>query len=108
MGARLSRLAVTLTGFARMAHTGGADASEIRVLSTVVFGEVWHEFQPRFEAAGHKLTLVFGTSGPMAEWVGEGEGGDVGIGTSSGIDRLRREDRVADTVAVLRAKGSEM
>ena len=91
---RVPRLAAALTAFALLAHPGGVAGAELRVLSTIALGEAWHELQPRFEARGHKLTLVFGTSGAIAGRVAAGEAGDVVIGTSGGIERLSQEGKV--------------
>lgn len=59
----LSRIATLLATLALLVPAGRAGAAEIKVLSTVALSEAWHELQPKFEATGHKLTLVLGTSG---------------------------------------------
>lgn len=90
-----SRIAALLAALALLVPAGRAGAAELKVLSTPALREAWHELQPKFEASGHKLTLVLGTSGGIAKRVAEGEAGDVIISTSSGIEGLARDGKVA-------------
>jgi len=91
----LSRIAVVLAALASLVPTASAAAAEVKVLSTVALRDAWHELQPKFEASGHKLALVLGTSGGINKRVAEGETGDVIVSTSSGIEGLSRDGKVA-------------
>jgi molybdate transport system substrate-binding protein len=71
-----------------------ASAAEIKVFSSLAFSDAWRQLKPQFEARGHKLTLVLGTSGMMSKRVGEGEVGDVILSTTSSIDALIKDDRI--------------
>jgi molybdate transport system substrate-binding protein len=89
------RIATLLAALALLAPGGRAGAAELKVLSTIALGEAWHELQPRFEATGHKLTLVLGTSGGVNKRIADGETGDVIVSTSGGIEGLARAGKVA-------------
>jgi len=90
-----SRLGIaTLLAALALAPAGRAGAAELKVLSTIALGEAWHDIQPRFEATGHKLTLVLGTSGGINKRVADGETADVIVSTSAGIGGLTRAGKV--------------
>jgi molybdate transport system substrate-binding protein len=91
----LSRIAAMLAALAFLVPAGRAGAAEVKVLSTVALRDAWHELQPKFERSGHKLTLVLGTSGGINKRVAEGETGDVIVSTSSGIEGLAKDGKVA-------------
>jgi molybdate transport system substrate-binding protein len=90
----LSRIAAVLVALALLVPAGSAGAAEVKVLSIIALREAWHELQPKFEASGHKLTLVLGTSGGINKRVAEGEAGDVIVSTSSGIEGLAKDGKV--------------
>ena len=96
----LSRIATLLATLALLVPAGRAGAAEIKVLSTVALSDAWHELQPRFEATGHKLTLVLGTSGGINKRIADGEPGDVIVSTSSGIEGLARAGKVTAGTSV--------
>jgi molybdate transport system substrate-binding protein len=96
----LSRVAALLAALAFVAPAGRAGAAEIKVLSTIALGAAWRELQPKFEAAGHKLTLALGTSGGIDKRVAEGEPGDVIVSTSSGIETLARAGKITAGTSV--------
>jgi len=96
----LSRIATLLATLALLVPAGRAGAAEIKVLSTVALSEAWHALQPRFEATGHKLTLVLGTSGGINKRIADGEPGDVIVSTSSGIEGLGRAGKVTAGTSV--------
>jgi molybdate transport system substrate-binding protein len=74
--------------------TGSAMAADLKVLSTPALREVWHDLAPKFEAQGHKLTIVFAPSGAIAR--GEGDPADLLVSTPAGIDTLIKAGKVVD------------
>ena len=93
MAYRLFGCAVAL---ALAAQTGFAAAAELKVLTTPALSEVWHELAPKFEATGHKLTIVYAPSGAIARRVTEGEAADLLVSTPAGIDTLIKSGKVTD------------
>jgi len=93
MAYRLFGCAVAL---ALAAQTGFAAAAELKVLTTPALSEVWHELAPKFEATGHKLTIVYAPSGAIAKRVTDGEGADLLVSTPAGIDTLIKSGKVTD------------
>jgi molybdate transport system substrate-binding protein len=81
---------------ALVGQTGWAMAAELKVLTTPALTEVWHELAPKFEATGHKLTIVYAPSGAIAKRVTEGEAADLLVSTPAGIDSLIKAGKVAD------------
>lgn len=84
-------LALALVG-----QTGWTMAAELKVLTTPALTEVWHELAPKFEATGHKLTIVYAASGAIAKRVTDGEAADLLVSTPAGIDGLIKAGRVTD------------
>ena len=93
MAYRLFGCAVAL---ALAAQTGFAAAAELKVLTTPALSEVWHELAPKFEATGHKLTIVYAPSGAIAKRVTDGEAADLLVSTPAGIDGLIKSGKVTD------------
>jgi molybdate transport system substrate-binding protein len=91
----LPRIGAVLAALALLIPAAIAGAAEVKVLSTVALRDAWHELQPKFEASGHKLTLVLGTSGGINKRIADGEAGDVIVSTSSGIEGLAKDGKVA-------------
>src|ERR1044072_1973781 len=85
-----------LVALALAAQTGLAAAAELKVLTTPALTEVWHELAPKFEATGHKLTIVYAASGAIAKRVTDGESADLLVSTPAGIDGLIKAGKVAD------------
>ena len=81
---------------ALMALTGSAMAAELKILTTPALTETWEELGPKFEATGHKLTIVYAPSGAIAKRVSEGETADLLVSTPAGIDSLIKAGKVAD------------
>src|ERR1044072_2154702 len=81
---------------ALMALTGSAMAAELNILTTPALTETWEELGPKFEATGHKLTIVYAPSGAIAKRVSEGETADLLVSTPAGIDSLIKAGKVAD------------
>jgi molybdate transport system substrate-binding protein len=72
-----------------------AQAAELRVLCTVALGPVYDEVIPVFErATGHKVTVVYATSGAVADRVRKGEIADVLITSRAGIESLIKQGRL--------------
>jgi molybdate transport system substrate-binding protein len=74
--------------------TGIAGAAELKVYSTIALTEAWHDLKPKFEARGHKLVLVMGTSGALGKQISAGEKGDVLVSTTGGIESQIKEGKV--------------
>ena len=87
----ISRIAA---GFAIVLFTQAAAAADLKVLTTPALSEVWHDLQPKFEATGHKLILVYAPSGAIATRTTAGEFHDVLFSTTGGIDTLTRNGKV--------------
>ena len=87
---------VGAVALALAAHTGAMEAAELKVLTTPALTEVWHELAPKFEATGHKLTIVYAPSGAIAKRVSDGEAADLLVSTPAGIDGLIRAGKVTD------------
>jgi molybdate transport system substrate-binding protein len=73
-----------------------AQAADLKILTTPALTEVWQELGPKFEAAGHKLTIVYASSGAVAKRVTEGETADLLVSTPAGIDGLIKAGKVTD------------
>jgi molybdate transport system substrate-binding protein len=76
--------------------TGFAAAAELKILTTPALTETWEELAPKFEATGHKLTLVYAPSGAIAKRVTEGEAADLLVSTPAGIDSLIKAGKVLE------------
>src|SRR5712692_5640997 len=83
-----------LMASAAVLDVGAPSAAEIKVFSSLAFSDAWRQLKPQFEARGHQLTLVVGTSGMISKRVGEGEVGDVILSTTSSIDALIKAGRI--------------
>lgn len=91
---RLGRIAAI--GLFGVAQIGIASAADLKVLTTPALTEVWHELAPKFEATGHKLTIVYAASGAIGKRVTEGETADLLVSTPAGIDGLIKSGKVTD------------
>jgi len=76
------------------ALTGSTMAAELKVLTTPALSQAWEELGPKFEAAGHKLTIVYAPSGAIAKRVADGESADLLVSTPAGIDSLIKTGKV--------------
>ena len=85
-------IAVGIAAFALSLQA--AAAAELKVLTTPALSAVWEDLAPKFEASGHKLTIVFAASGAIAKRVADGEVADVLVSTVGGIDSLIRDGKV--------------
>jgi molybdate transport system substrate-binding protein len=81
-------------GLVVAAHIVPVSAADLKILSTPALTEVWHELAPKFEAAGHKLTIVYAPSGAIAKRVTDGETADLLVSTPAGIDTLIKAGKV--------------
>src|SRR5450759_1799638 len=86
---RVAAIAVFLIAQATFAF-----AAELKVISTPALSEVWTELKPKFEATGHKITLVSLASGAITKKVMEGETADVLFSTTGGIETLAKDGKV--------------
>jgi len=100
-----SRIAFAVAALA-LAVAGVADAAELKVYSSLVFGEIWAELKPKIEARGHKLELVLLPSGAVTKRVTEGEAVDVIVTTAPAIDGLAKSGKLApDTTRAVASVG---
>jgi molybdate transport system substrate-binding protein len=76
-----------------------AAAAELKVLTTPALTAVWEELAPKFEATGHKLTIVYAPGAAIAKRVAEGEAADVLFSTTGGIDSLVKSGKVIAATA---------
>jgi len=88
----LVRLAAGFVG--AMMVVQAATAAELKVLTTPALSAVWHDLKPKFEAAGHKLDLVYAPGAAIAKRVAEGEAADVMFSTGAGIDNMIKSGKV--------------
>ena len=84
------------TGLFIVAQTALTAAADLKVLTTPALTEVWHELAPKFEATGHKLTIVYAPSGAIAKRVTDGEAADLLVSTPAGIDSLIKAGKVTE------------
>jgi molybdate transport system substrate-binding protein len=83
-----------------------AAAAELKVLTTPALHAVWDELAPKFEATGHKLTMVYAPSGAIAKRIAEGEAADLIVSTTSGVDGLIKDGKViAGTGTLIASSG---
>jgi len=78
-----------------MALAGGAAAAEVRVVATGVFATSLRDLAEPFHAeTGDALALTIGNAGVVAARVGAGQGADVVMTSSAGIDALARAEKL--------------
>jgi ABC-type molybdate transport system substrate-binding protein len=100
-----SRIAFAVAALA-LVVAGIADAADLKVYSSLVFGEIWAELKPKIEARGHKLELVLLPSGAVTKRVTEGEAVDVIVTTAPAIDGLAKSGKLApDTTRAVASVG---
>ena len=87
---------IAAIGLLVVAQSALAAAADLKVLTTPALTEVWHELGPKFEATGHKLTIVYAASGAIGKRVTEGETADLLVSTPAGIDSLIKGGKVSD------------
>lgn len=78
------------------AQAGPAVAANLKILTTPALTESWEALAPKFEATGHKLTIIYAPSGAIAKRVAEGETADLLVSTPAGIDSLIKAGKVLD------------
>ncbi len=83
-----------LMASAAVLDVGAASAAEMKIFSSLAFSDAWRHLKPQFDARGHKLTIVLGTSGMISKRVGDGEVGDVILSTTSSIDALIKDGKI--------------
>src|SRR5262245_65165461 len=86
---------------------GGAQAAELKVLSSNAIKTVLEELVPQFEKSSeHKVALTLGTAAELKVAIEKGAPFDVAIGTAAGIDDLAKQGKVdADTKAARHRSG---
>src|SRR5262245_19645814 len=87
---------VMSAALALMALTGPTMAAELKILTTPALTETWEELAPKFEATGHKLTLVYAPSGAIGKRVTEGETADLLVSPPGGMEGLIMAGKVLD------------
>ncbi len=94
-------------GLALFGITAGstASAAEIKLLSALALHPVIDALIPDFEkSSGHKVTVVYGTAGAVAERVQKGEAADLVISAAPRIDQLRTQGKIVAGDRVIIAK----
>ena len=77
-------------------HGGAAEAAEVKVLCASAMRSVMKELGPRFEReTGHQLMIQFDVVGALKRQIDAGERFDVAILTTSLIDDLVKEGKIA-------------
>src|SRR4029077_1643512 len=84
-----------------------AEATELKVLSSIGMQTVMEDLGPKFErATGHQLRITFDTTGGLVKRVQGGETADVIVIPRQGIDSFVKDGRVAtDNVTVVARSG---
>ena len=84
-----------------------AQAAELKVLSSIGMQGVLETLGPKFEyASGHKLAIMFDSSGDVVKRVRAGETVDVVVIPRQGIDSLVKDGKaIAESVIVLARSG---
>ena len=103
----LSVSAKVVLGLALLGVTGGiaARAAEIKLLCAVALQPGMVALIPDFErSSGHKVTIVYGTAGAVADRVQKGEAADIVISSVPMIDRLQAQSKVVAGDRVIIAK----
>ncbi len=91
---RIGSLAVGVTIL--LAQGVAAEPAEVKVLSAAAMRSVMEELGPRFErATGHTLAIQFEAVGVLKRQIDAGEAFDVAILTTSLIDGLLKERKIA-------------
>jgi molybdate transport system substrate-binding protein len=85
----------------------GANAAELKVLSSIGMQGVLENLGPKFEqATGHKLMMAFDASGGVVKRVRAGESADIVVIPRQSVESLVKDGKaVAETVAVLAQSG---
>ena len=93
---KINSLATMAIGLAVvLAHAGMAGAADIKVLASNGVKAALEELAPAFEReTGHKLTISFGVAAVLKRQIEGGEGFDLAILTSAGIDDLAKQGKV--------------
>src|SRR5262249_38606370 len=93
-----------------IALASGAQAAEIKVMSSNAIKTVLAELVPQFEkATEHKVALTLGTAAELKVEIEKGAAFDVAILTAAGIDDLVKQGKVdASTKAALARSGVGM
>ena len=99
--------AVIVLGLAFFGITAGstARAAEIRLLSASALHPAIDALMPDFEkSSGHKVTVIYGTAGAVADRVQKGEAADVVVSSVPMIDRLQAQGKVGAADRIIIAK----
>ncbi len=77
------------------ASAPGAQAAEVKVMSTVALTPTLDELVPKYEAGGNHLTIVYGTIAALRKKIDGGETADVLILSHPVLDDLQTQGKVA-------------
>jgi molybdate transport system substrate-binding protein len=82
-----------------------AKAAEIKLLCAVALHPAIDALIPDFEkSSGHKVTIVYGTAGAVADRVQNGEAADIVISSAPMIDRLQAQGKIVAGSRIIIAK----
>jgi molybdate transport system substrate-binding protein len=89
------RITMALTAFLSLAITG-ADAAELKILSSVALTSALDELAPQFEqATGHKLRIGYGLNAEIRKRILDGETADMLVLSRPVLDELEKQAKVA-------------
>src|SRR5437660_8830242 len=100
----LSVSATIALGLALFGITAGstARAAEIKLLCAVALQPAMVALIPDFEkSSGHKITIIYGTAGAVADRVRKGEATDIVISAAPVIDQLQAQGKVVAGTRVI-------
>jgi molybdate transport system substrate-binding protein len=90
----MMRMALTVA--AAMVLVTPARAADVTLLCSNALKSVMEELGPRFEkTSGHRLVIIYGSSGPLKARVDKGEAFDLAILAAGAIDGLIKDGKLA-------------
>jgi molybdate transport system substrate-binding protein len=92
----MTRVGVAIAALAVCASGIGAQAAEIKVLTTGAMKPVVVEMVPAFERLGHKVTVENDTAGALLKRIEGGETFDLAVITPGAIDQLTKSGKIAE------------
>jgi molybdate transport system substrate-binding protein len=92
----MTRVGVAIAALAVCASGIGAQAAEIKVLTTGAMKPVVVEMVPAFERLGHKVTVENDTAGALLKRIEGGETFDLAVITPGAIDQLSKSGKIAE------------
>jgi molybdate transport system substrate-binding protein len=92
----MRRVGIAIAALAVCASGIGAQAAEIKVLTTGAMKPVVVEMVPALERQGHKVTVENDTAGALLKRIEGGETFDLAVITPGAIDQLSKSGKIAE------------